>query len=47
MSNGVPAHPVPREVKIKVHDGVNIAVAIYMPESEAVPGSARAFALSL
>jgi uncharacterized protein len=32
MSNGVPAHPVPREVKIKVHDGVDIAVALYMPE---------------
>src|SRR5208283_3989190 len=26
------AHPKPREVKVRVHDGVEIAVALYMPE---------------
>ena len=28
------ALPAPREVKIKVHDGVEIAVALYMPEGQ-------------
>jgi uncharacterized protein len=32
MADGSPALPAPREVKIKVHDGVEIAVALYMPE---------------
>ena len=29
-----PAHPKAREVKIRVHDGVEIAVALYMPDGE-------------
>ncbi len=32
MSNGESSLPAPREVKIKVHDGIEIAVALYMPE---------------
>ena len=32
MANEDPSHPKPREVKIRVHDGVEIAVALYMPE---------------
>jgi uncharacterized protein len=32
MSDGNPAQSRPREVKIRVHDGVEIAVALYMPE---------------
>jgi putative CocE/NonD family hydrolase len=27
-------HPVPREVKVRVHDGVEIAVALYMPAGD-------------
>ena len=34
MANEAPSHPKPREVKIRVHDGVEIAVALYMPEGE-------------
>ena len=34
MTNSSPAHKKPREVKIGVHDGVEIAVALYMPEGE-------------
>ena len=32
MPNGAATLPAAREVKIKVHDGVEIAVALYMPE---------------
>ena len=32
MTSGNPAQP--REVKIRVHDGVEIAVALYMPAGE-------------
>ena len=32
MPDAPPTLPAPREVKIKVHDGVEIAVALYMPE---------------
>ena len=42
------ALPKSREVKIRVHDGVEIAVAFYMPEGErAVSGAAGAVALPL
>jgi predicted acyl esterase len=35
MSNGAAPHPQPREeVKIRVHDSVEIAVALYMPDGE-------------
>ncbi|HUZ75826.1 MAG TPA: CocE/NonD family hydrolase [Stellaceae bacterium] len=34
MTNDAPALPAPREVKIRVHDGVEIAVALYMPEGD-------------
>ena len=32
MTNGATPHLEPREVKIAVHDGVEVAVALYMPE---------------
>jgi len=32
MTNGMAQHPQPREVKIRVHDGTEIAVALYMPD---------------
>src|SRR5947209_9701528 len=28
------SHPTPREVKIRVHDGVEIAVALYVPDGD-------------
>jgi putative CocE/NonD family hydrolase len=35
MSNGAKPHPEPRkEVKVRVHDGIEIAVALYMPDGE-------------
>jgi len=34
MPDAPPTLPAPREVKIKVHDGVEIAVALYMPEGQ-------------
>ena len=34
MTYETPSHPQPREVKIRVHDGVEIAVALYMPQGE-------------
>ncbi len=34
MANDRSPHPGPREVKIRVHDGVEIAVALYMPEGQ-------------
>ena len=48
MTNAGPAQNQPREVKIRVHDGVEIAVALYMPEGEGqFPGPAGAVAVSL
>jgi predicted acyl esterase len=34
MSSENPPHPTPREARIRVHDGVEIAVALYMPDGE-------------
>ena len=34
MANASPAVAKPREVKIRVHDGVEIAVALYMPDGD-------------
>src|SRR5580704_12466622 len=34
MTNANPVQPKPREVKIRVHDGVDIAVALYMPQGD-------------
>jgi predicted acyl esterase len=34
MTNANARHPMLREVKIRVHDGVEIAVGLYMPEGE-------------
>jgi predicted acyl esterase len=34
MTQAMPAQPKPREVKIRVHDGVEIAVVLYMPEGD-------------
>jgi putative CocE/NonD family hydrolase len=34
MTNQIPPQPKPREVKIRVHDGVEIAVALYVPPGD-------------
>jgi predicted acyl esterase len=34
MAETASSHPQPREVKVRVHDGVEIAVALYMPEGD-------------
>src|SRR2546421_1235196 len=34
MTSENPSHPKPREVMIRVHDGVEIALALYVPDGE-------------
>jgi len=34
MANEASPHPQPREVKIRMHDGAEIAIALYMPDGE-------------